>query len=135
MSDLRIDMSDQAETLTIVNPPARKKLSERWFAKVGIWVFGYDRLVAWYLHSKWLRARARGALDMRSRRTLRRRKQLISTLANAPTPLDAPVDELSHDLGPSQSLHEGPSLRRNGQLKIAVFIPGFHRGKGGAEKV
>ncbi|MEZ5873892.1 MAG: glycosyltransferase [Hyphomicrobiales bacterium] len=47
---------------------------------------------------------------------------MISALKNAPIHRTIPNAEVAH-------------LRRNGEFKIAVFIPPFHTGKGGAEKV
>jgi glycosyltransferase involved in cell wall biosynthesis len=125
-------MANPAQALRASPPPFRKKLSERWYAKLGIRVFGYERLLDWYLSSRLLRVRARAALSAPSRLALKRRTELISALkakgGKGGTRSRANVPAGYSDAKPKR-------LRRNGELKIALFIPGFHMGKGGAEKV
>jgi glycosyltransferase involved in cell wall biosynthesis len=125
-------MANPAQALTASRPPLRKKLSERWYAKVGIRVFGFERLLDWYLSARHLRVRTRAALNGASRLALKRRTELISSLkveggaGQTRSRTDAPSGNSDAGL---------PRQRRRGALKIAVFIPGFHTGKGGAEKV
>ena len=123
-----------AQSATASPPSSRKRLSERWFAKLGVRVFGYERLVDWYLSARRLQGWTRAALSGASQLALRRRTELISALraetegGGTRSRADARADEVV-------SSSELPHLRRNGDLKIAMFIPGFLTGKGGAEKV
>jgi hypothetical protein len=127
-------MADPAQALTASPPPLRKKLSERWYAKLGIRVFGYERLLDCYLAARLLRVQARAVLSGSSRLALKRRTELIAALKAHG---GRGITESRRDVpaGKDISASELPHLRRNGVLKIAVFIPGFHTGKGGAEKV
>jgi glycosyltransferase involved in cell wall biosynthesis len=125
-------MANPAQAVRASTPPFRKKLSERWYAKLGIRVFGYERLLDWYLSSRLLRVRARAALSGPSRLALKRRTELVSGLKAKGREGDLRPETEAAVAVPGSGF---PHLRRNGELKIAVFIPGFHTGKGGAEKV
>lgn len=105
---------------------ASKARSELWFAKLAIRVLGYDRVLK--LHRKgsnslqWLRL-----LQRDSWTALRERKLHIAALKPEGAASSAPEKTVAP---------AAPALLFDRtELKVAVLIPGFLIGKGGAEKV
>jgi glycosyltransferase involved in cell wall biosynthesis len=112
-------MSQQAQAVTV--PPSKKRPSERWPATLAIRIFGYERLVG--IYAEILRyGRVAKAWQKESRAVLTKRAQHIAALKQAEASAPAPVKAAT-------------PIRDRSELKIALFIPGFLNGKGGAEKV
>ena len=116
-----------AEPVSGVTVPTRSvRQSERWLVKLGIWAVGYDRLLGWYRSTKSLWGQTKAVLRGPSRRVLQRRAQLICDLKAE----SAQAANGSGDRAESQA-----ASRPVSDLKIALLIPAFQMGKGGAEKV
>lgn len=118
------DRATDAPTNSLV--PARSiRQSERPLVKLGIRIFGYDRLLRWFKQIKSLRGHAMAAFHRPSQQILKRRTALISDLqeASQPTPKKATAR-------PADSTRQHVA-----DLKIALLIPSFQMAKGGAEKV
>lgn len=125
-------MNNPTQELAAPLHPARVKLSERWYGQLGIRVFGYERLVNWYLGAKWKRASLEAYVNGRSRQALKQRKALIAALRAERDTTNSKAQIPDDACRPEP---KGEPRRQNGDLKIAVFIHCFHTGRGGAEKV
>lgn len=108
-----------------VAPSRSIRQSERPLVKLGIRIFGYDRLLRWFKQTKSLRGRAMAAVHPPSRRIMARRGALIASLKAEP---DVQASKAADHIAKG-------AMRQASDLKIALLIPSFQMAKGGAEKV
>ncbi len=106
--------------------PAR--LSDWRIVKLAVWLAGYDRLLSFYVNARQAADWAKVNLSWSARCALRQRTRLIAALERREA--EAPSHEITERVPAALSVLPKPV-----DLKIAVFIPGFLTGKGGAEKV
>jgi glycosyltransferase involved in cell wall biosynthesis len=109
------------------------RIADRWFVRLGILILGYDRLLSCYVNFRQTVAWTKVSVSQPARRMLNQRTRCIEVLERRAW---VDVESIHGGNGSTRVASAAPQLLRcKADLKIAVFIPGFLTGKGGAERV